>query len=131
MAALPDAEALLVQALKAKPDVTALCGGRIATRLSGTYPAVRVAWVGGPSRPTEGTGRPVLQVECWGNGSDAASGEAASQLARAVEGEGDSLSGIYLSGSVVGSYVDGSLIHAPDAGTGRERYIVQVGLVIQ
>lgn len=130
MTTLPDPEALLVQALKATPAVSTLCGGRIGTRLSGTYPAVRVAWVGGPSRPTEGTANPVLQFEVWGAGSDATAQEKANELARTIEGEAHDLAGEYLSGTVVASHVVGSLIHSPDP-NGRERYIGQIGLVVQ
>lgn len=131
MTVLPDAEALLIQALKATPEVSILCAGRIGTRLSGTFPAVRVTLLGGPPRPVTGTGSPNLQVECWGNGTDSAAEHQALDLARAVEAAVESLPGVYTSGRIVAAWSLSDLIHSPDSGTSRERYLAQVGLVTQ
>jgi hypothetical protein len=130
--ALPDAEALLIQALKAKPTVTVQCGGRIGTRLGGVYPAIRVTLLGGSSRQVENTGRPELQIECWGDGSDATAETQAALLAQTIEAEVASLAGSYSVGQIVGAVVYGGILHsAPDTTTGRERYILQIGLLTQ
>ena len=130
MALLPDAEALLIVALRATP-VGPLVGNRISTRLSGTYPAIRITLLGGPDRAMESTGQPELQVECWGNGSGPSDETQALEIARNVEGFATSLAGSYGPGRIVGAYTLGGILHSPDASSGRERYIVQVGLVTQ
>lgn len=127
---IPDPEALLVAALRARSLLWS-CGSRIGTRLSGTYPAIRIALVGGPDRPAVGTGRHVLQVECWGNGSTPADETAAADLARAVEDVSASLAGEYAPGRIVASWRDGGIFHAADSTTNRERYIFQVGILTQ
>lgn len=128
---LPDAEALLVAALRARSSVASLCGGRVGTRLSGVYPAVRVTLIGGASRAVVNTGRPELQVECWGNGPDGVAEVQASDLARAVEAALPTLVGVYGPGVIAGAATSGGVLHSPDGSTGRERYIVQASLVTQ
>jgi hypothetical protein len=130
MSLLPDAEALLIAALKAQPSVTALCGGRVGTRLSGTYPAIRVTTLGGGESVAD-TGSPDLQVECWGDGTGSAAETQASDLARTVHSVGGSLRGVFGPGTVVGSWTYGLPLHSPDPTTARERYIVTVGITLQ
>jgi hypothetical protein len=130
MTILPDAEALLIAALKSQPAVTNLCGGRIGTRLSGTYPAIRITTLGGGESVTD-TGSPDLQVECWGDGTGSAAETQASDLARTVHSVGGNLRGMYGPGTVVGSWTYGLPLHSPDPGTSRERYIVTVGITCQ
>lgn len=133
MTLLPDAEALLIAALKAQTSVSSLCGGRVGTRLSGTYPAIRVTLLGGPARVVENTAQPELQVECWGNGAGGDAETQASDLARNVEAAVLVLRGTYGPGTITGAWTVGLILHAPDASTSlvRERYIVTVGLTVQ
>lgn len=78
LALLPDAEAALVAWLKAHPDLAAIHGGRVGTKLNATLPAVRVTRVGGtPDDPW--LDLPLVQVEAW-----AATSTAAMDLARSV-----------------------------------------------
>lgn len=133
MPLLPSAEALLIAALREQPPVTAICGTRIGTRLSGTYPAIRVTTLGG-GESVEGTNSPDLQVECWGNGGDPAAEIQASELSRVVHSVAlSSLRGAYGAGIIVGSWCYGGPLHSPDASTSpaRERYIVTVGITMQ
>lgn len=129
----PSPEALLVQALKAITEVATLCGGRIATRLSGTYPAVRVTLTGGIGRSVSATGFPTLQWEAWGNGTDAAAQIQASDLAREIEAAVDDgrLAGVYTSGTIASAWVDGRMSHSADTTSNRERYLGTIGLIAQ
>lgn len=61
---LPSAPALFVAWAKANPDLAAIQGTRVATKLNATLPATRVQRIGGtPEAPWED--HPLLQVECW------------------------------------------------------------------
>ena len=133
MTTLPSAEGLLVTAYRARPTVTSLCGSRIATRLSGTYPAVRITLLGGPTRVVENTAQPELQVECWGNGSSTTAELEASDLALAVEAATPQLPGTYPAGIIAAAWVIGGILHLPDTSTTtvRERYILTVGITTQ
>lgn len=62
---LPSAPVLFVAWAKANPDLAAIQGARVATRLSGTLPATRVQRIGGSPDEYDGTDSPSLQVECW------------------------------------------------------------------
>jgi hypothetical protein len=126
MSAIPDPEALLVQALRSKTEVIGLVGQRIDTKLGSTYPQVRVTLTGGPSRPVPRTGAPSLQWEAW-----AETEGAAALLAKAIDGVADELAGVYPAGSIVSSYHQGHYFHSPDAATGRQRYIGQIGMLTQ
>jgi hypothetical protein len=130
MSLLPSAQALLIAAYRAT-TVAPMVGNRISTRLSGTYPAIRVTLLGGPDRPVDNTGQPEFQVECWGNGVGPAEEIEASDIARAVDAAVDDLPGTYTAGRIVAAYRIGGIIHSPDPSTSRQRYIVQVGLVTQ
>lgn len=128
---LPYPSALLVEALRARPAVAGLCDSEIATRLHGKFPAVRVGLVGGPDRPANATGRPLLQAECWGDGDDDDAEGQAEQLAAAVDDAAQDLAGAYAAGTIVSSWTVGHYLHAPDPDTRRERFIVQIGLLTQ
>jgi hypothetical protein len=68
---LPSAPEILIDFLEAQPDLAAIHGGRVGTRLASTLPAVRVQRVGGtPLEVWED--RPSMQVECWAANEDAA-----------------------------------------------------------
>lgn len=63
---LPSAPEILIDFLESQPDLLALHGGRVGTKLAATLPAIRVQRIGGtPPEPWED--QPSLQVECWGN----------------------------------------------------------------
>lgn len=126
MTAVPDPEALLVAALRAKTEVSSLVSTRVRTSLGDTYPQVRVTLTGGPDRPVPITGQPSLQWEAWG-----ATEAEASALAKALDGVADELRGIYAPGTIVSSFRQGNYFHSPDATTGRQRYIGQIGLLTQ
>lgn len=126
MTAVPDPEALLVAALRAKTEVSGLVSTRVGTSLGITFPAVRVTLTGGADRLVIATGRPSLQWEAWGS-----SEAEAALVARAVDGVVDELAGTYTSGRIVGSWRQGNYFHSPDASTGRQRYIGQLGLLTQ
>lgn len=126
---LPDAEALLIEALKTV-TLPAL-GGRVGTRLGQTFPAVRVTLLGGPSRPTDHTGLPDLQIEVWGAGPSPINEVEASNIALAIEDAVPDLAGVYSAGTIVAAVISSYLIHSPDTGSGRERYLFTVGLITQ
>jgi hypothetical protein len=128
---LPDPEVLLIAALRAQPPVTALFGQRISTRLQADELALRITLLGGRPRPTNGTSSPEFQVESWGPGTDSKAEAAAFNGANAVESVVDELSGTYTSGRVISAYMIGYLLHSPDAGTGRQRYLFQIGALMQ
>ncbi len=62
---LPSAPAVLVAWLKQDPDLAAIHGGRVGTKLASTLPAIRVQRVGGSPDEYDGTDEPDMQVECW------------------------------------------------------------------
>jgi hypothetical protein len=123
-----DPEGVLVAALAAKSSVVALCGGRIGTALSGTYPAVRISLVGGRSKPVDerSTKNPIVQWEAWGD----TQGQAA-DLAREIDDQAEALRGTYSKGIVVASWASGHYFHSPDPETNRQRYIGQIGMITQ
>lgn len=61
---LPSAAAMVVAGLKADPDLAAIHGGRVGTKLHATLPAIRVQRVGG-TVPEVWEDQPVMQIECW------------------------------------------------------------------
>jgi hypothetical protein len=126
MTAVPDPEALLVAALRAKTQVTGLVSTRIGTSLGATFPQVRVTLTGGSDRLVLNTGRPSLQWEAWGS----TEGEAA-LVAVALDGVADELAGTYAAGRIISSWRQGNYFHSPDANTGRQRYIGQLGILTQ
>lgn len=131
MSTPPDAEALFIQALRARPEVATLCGSRIGTRLGTVYPAVRITLVGGLGRNVSATRWPTLQWEAWGNGTDSVAEHQAVDLGREIEGSVEQLAGVYLSGIIVSAWVDGLMTHSPDPTSNRERYLGTIGLIAQ
>ena len=126
MSEIPDPEAVLVQALRLQAGVTSWVAQRIDTKLGSTYPQVRVTLTGGAGRPVAHTGSPSLQWEAWAN----TEAEAA-RIAKAVDGVADELAGTYPAGTIKASYHQGHYFHSPDAATGKQRYIGQIGLLTQ
>jgi hypothetical protein len=122
MSVLPDAEALLIAALAAQTAIATPVGGRISTRLSGTYPAIRVTLLGGVGRIVDGTLEADVQWEVWGDDSPTAE-TVASDIARAIEAAVPLLAGVYGPGTIRGASSSGYIIHSPDSVTARERYL--------
>ena len=126
---VPDVLELLRLYLLAQPAVTAIVGDRIALSLSGTYPAIRYALIGGP-RGEAWEYLPTLQVECWG---DVDGDEQALRLALVVRDALEDLRGWLPDGPasrgyVAGAEVTGEPFASADPKTGRARYLVQVQL---
>ena len=66
---MPNPVAVVNAWAKAQSTVTAICGTRISYRLTGTYPAIRLADIGPVERaPGERASR--VQVECWADDYD-------------------------------------------------------------
>lgn len=61
---LPPAEPALIAWMRADSDLSALCGGRVGTKLNATLPAFRVTRVGGVAEEAW-LDRPSVQVEAW------------------------------------------------------------------
>jgi hypothetical protein len=68
---LPSSEALVVAWLKSRPALTAIHGGRVATKLKTTLPAIRVQRIGGVV-VNDWEDQPVVQIECWASDEDTA-----------------------------------------------------------
>jgi hypothetical protein len=122
---LPSAAVVMVAWLKANPDLAAIHGGRVGTKLNATLPAIRVQRVGGvPAEPWRDA--PVMQVECW-----AADEGAADLLARTVVAALPTLRGTYPSGQVWSYEVDSGPFWAPDdpSLSNNARYILTVRLL--
>jgi hypothetical protein len=68
---LPSAPALFIARAKAHPDLVAIQGTRVGTKLNSNLPASRVQRIGGsPTDPWEDN--PLLQVEAWATDEGAA-----------------------------------------------------------
>lgn len=125
VALLPSAAVVTVAWLKANPDLAAIHGGRVGTKLNGTLPAIRVQRIGGsPTEPWRD--EPVMQVECW-----AADEATADLLARTVVAALPTVRGTYPSGQVYTYTVDSGPYWAPDDPTlsNDSRYILTVRLL--
>lgn len=122
---LPSAAALTVAWLKANPDLAALHGGRVATKLNATLPAIRVQRVGGTS-PDVYEDQPVVQVECW-----ATTDATADQLARTVVAALPTVRGQYPSGRVYTYRIESGPYFAPDDPglSNNARYVLTVRLL--
>ena len=105
---LPSAQALTVAWLKANPELAAIHGGRVSTRLNATLPAVRVARVGGVS-PDVWEDNPVIQIECW-----AKDDVEADRLARTVVAALPTFRGKFPAGTVYSYSIDGGIYGSPD-----------------
>lgn len=105
---LPSATKAAVSWAKNQPDLAAIHGGRVGTKLNPTLPAIRVQRVGGsPVEPWED--RPVVQFECWG-----ATEGAADDLSRALVAALPTFRGVYGDGSVHTYTVESGPYYAPD-----------------
>lgn len=127
---MPDAEVLLISALRTTP-VNVLVGGRISDRLHNEFPALRITQIGGTGERVEKSGFPEFQLEAWGNGIDAKAAKEANAIARTVRASIPLLPGRYPAGVIVGAWGIADVLHIPDAETGRERFMVSLGLIIQ
>lgn len=124
-ALLPSAAGLLVAGLKADPDLTAIHGGRVGTRLNATLPAIRVQRIGGsPSELWED--RPLMQVDCWATDEGMAD-----RLVRTVVAALPTLRGTYPTGRVYTYEIESGPYWAPDDPTisTNSRYIITVRLL--
>lgn len=132
---LPNGEVILIAAYRTTPVaplVTSSDGKiRISDRLGDTYPQIRVTAIGGGGRRVENTGFPEFQIEAWGNGITTADALAANNIARVAEDSVRLLAGSYTAGKILAAWSIGDLIHSPDFNTGRERFILSVGLMLQ
>src|SRR3954470_15206486 len=119
---LPSAPVLTVAWLKANPDLAAIHGGRVGTKLNSTLPAIRVQRIGG-TVPDVYEDQPVLQVECW-----AADEATADLMVRSVGALLPAVRGTYASGRVSTSQIESGPFWAPDAPqlSSNSRYILTV-----
>lgn len=124
---LPSAEVTFISWASGQVDLAALHGGRVATKLNKTLPALRIARVGG-SAPDPWRDEPTLQVECW-----AATQGDADELARTVVAVLPQLRFIVFTGGRVWSAeVTAGPYWAPDDPdlTENARYILSVQLLV-
>lgn len=122
---LPSAPAVTVAWLKANPDLLAIHGGRVGTKLNATLPAIRVQRIGG-TVPETYEDQPVLQIECW-----AADEGTADRLARTVIAALPTVRGEYPTGQVWTYAVESGPYWAPDDPqlSNNSRYIISVRLL--
>lgn len=121
---LPSPEVLLGGFLRAHPALSPLHGGRVGTRLSGVYPAIRLARLGSPARE-RWEDRPTVQVECWADEQ-----AHADLLARTVVAVMPEVLGAHAGGVVSGWEITLGPLWSPDPTTGRARYLVDLQLQI-
>lgn len=119
----PDAVAGLGTFLRGHAAVSAIAGQRVSTRLSGTYPAVRLALVGGDPSELWGGADATVQVECWSTLDDEATGY---QLARTVVAAVSDARGIPVTGGYLLDATASEPFASPDPDTNRARFIVTV-----
>jgi hypothetical protein len=124
-ALLPSAAVVTVAWLKENPDLAAIHGGRVGTKLNATLPAIRVQRIGGTT-PDVYEDQPVMQVECW-----AETEGAADLLARTVVATLPSVRGIYPTGQVWTVAVESGPYWSPDdpSLSNNSRYILTVRLL--
>jgi hypothetical protein len=106
-------------------------GQRISTRLGSIYPAIRVTLIGGATSSTEQVWRPDLQLDCCGDGTGTVAETQAAYIANLVYNSIPTLAGTYATGVIAGAHPNGFILHSAFSDTGRERYIVSLGLLIQ
>jgi hypothetical protein len=92
---LPSAVGVFVTWCKANTDLLAVHGGRVATRLNATLPAIRVTRIGGNPQQEIWQDWAELQVECW-----ATDDPTAELLARQVLAALPTIRGTYAYGHV-------------------------------
>lgn len=125
VALLPSAPALLIAWAKAQPDLAAIQGTRVGTRLNATMPCTRIQRIGGsPLDPWED--QPVIQVEAW-----AADEGTADLLVRTWVAALDTVRQTTASGRIYTYSIDSGPFWAPDDPqlSSNSRYIITVRLV--
>jgi hypothetical protein len=125
VALLPSAAMVMVAWLKNNPDLNALHGGRVGTRLNAILPAIRVQRVGGA--PSElWRDEPVVQIECW-----AADEGAADILARTVVASLPTVRSTVVGGRVYTYNIESGPFWSPDdpSLSNSVRYILTVRLL--
>lgn len=123
---LPDPGEAFRLFASAQPELAALVGTRVSTKLGGAAAAIRYAVLSGAAGYDEAS--PGLQVECWGPGGAGDDGTA-SRIARTVLAVLPRMRGEYGEGWVAGAVADGHPFDAPDPTTERPRQIVTVRLL--
>jgi hypothetical protein len=115
----------MVAWLKANPDLAAIHGGRVGTKLNATLPTIRVQRVAGVA-PEPWRDEPVVQVECW-----AETEGAADLLARTVVAALPTMRGTYPTGQVYAYSIESGPYWAPDDPqlSNNSRYILTVRLL--
>lgn len=129
--ALPDAEALVSQFLRAQPELEAAIGNRVYTALPGhpTWPLIRLTLVAGSpvvSRPLV-VDRPRIQLEAYG-GSKKDARDLIDLARRLIAAR---IEGVHAGLGVVSGYVFGNQSYLPDDSYSptRPRYIADVELI--
>lgn len=124
---LPSAEQVMVAWAKTNTDLAAIHGGRAATKLNATLPAIRLQRIGNaPPEPYQDDAN--VQVECW-----AADQATADLLARTVVAALPTIRNTSVSGGRVYSYeITSGPYWAPDdpSLSNNARYILTVSLLI-
>lgn len=123
---LPSAASVVVAWLTNNPDLAAIHGGRVGTRLRSVLPAIRVQRVAG-SPPETWRDEPVIQIECW-----AADEGPADLLARTVVAVLPSVRSTVPGGKVYTGVIDSGPFWSPDDPTlsTNSRYILTIRLLI-
>lgn len=122
---LPSAPALLVAWAKTQPDLVAIQGTRIGTKLNATMPCTRIQRIGG-NPPDTWEDQPVIQVEAW-----AADEATADLLIRTWVAALEQVRQTTASGKVYTYQIDSGPFWAPDDPqlSSHSRYIITVRLV--
>lgn len=122
---LPDAELLVVQALRATAEVAALVGTRVYTALppDPTYPVVRVTRIGGIPAIRQHLDVARIQVDAWGTTK-----KQAFTVATTVQAALHAMVGPHAGGVVTAVEDDLGLTWSPDPETDRDRYVFGVAV---
>jgi hypothetical protein len=123
---LPSAPALLVAWAKTQPDLAAIQGTRIGTKLNATLPCTRIQRIGGNSSDTW-EDQPVIQVEAW-----AADEATADLLIRTWVAALEQVRQTTANGKVYTYTIDSGPFWAPDDPqlSANSRYILTVRLTV-
>lgn len=121
-ALMPPTVRLVADWLQAQAAVAAVVGMRVSYRLTGTYPAIRVADLGPIQRGPEEALRRV-QIECW-----AADYDDAERLAATVESVLPEARGAWPSGYCAGGSVESGPYSNPDETSQKFRHQLDVAL---
>lgn len=133
---LPDSESLMVAWARANPEITALVGSRVGTRLpkEPTFPYLTVFRVGGPPDGVEGGAidEALLQWDCYGDKKTRVPDyAAASLLARTLVEQVEINEGgrVGTVGAILGMTVVNGPRRQEEPTTGWARYIVETQLL--